>query len=165
MTLPNYEVIRLENGETVPCHSGLDACGSAANGCWDDLIEDRMESPLANYFSFTEWRSHWIVQCCVSNILPDEPMKLAWCGKRKTKIRQSYEKVPVTMEEEEDKEQLKVSNTGEITEEAKEEVSFVYLLENPPAVRFFKFFFITLIYILLTYYIIRWLVRFLQLLQ
>jgi hypothetical protein len=155
----------MENGGTIS-HLGLDGAGSTANERCDSLIEDSMDGSLANNLNFMErWSwSHWIVHCCCSNILSDEPMKVEWCWKRKKKMRKYYEKVSVVMEEVEDSEPITLSNSRESVDEEKEEVSFVFLLENPPAVRLLKFFFITLIYILLTYYSVRWMVRFLKLL-
>jgi hypothetical protein len=155
----------MENGGTA-LHLGLDGAGSTANERCDFLVEGSMDGPSTNNLNFMDrWsRSYWIVQCCGSNILPDEPMKLEWCWKREKKMRKLYEKVSVVMEEVEDSEQIASSNSRESEDEEKEEVSFVLLMENPPAVRFLKFFFITLIYILLTYYIVRWMVRFLRLL-
>lgn len=131
--------------ETIPPHLGFDTSSSnssTATGCCDSS-KANSSSPVE--LSEEQWWSQWIRICC-SNILPDEPIKLR--GRKKM-----YGKVPVFMED---------VDTEHMTStiEQNEEDSFLYAVENPQVVRLLKFFIVTMIYILITYYIVRWMVRF-----
>lgn len=104
-------------------------------------------------------RRRHFYQCCFSNLTTDEPLQLEiGCCLKRLSIY-PYEKVSQAAVEESSL-NLEVMAGGVASR--KTEGSVVQLFESPQVVRFLKFLLVTIIYIIITHSVIRWMVRFIR---